>query len=291
MGMKKKLLMVGAVIAAGVLSACADEITARTEWLKSYSGAADEISVLRKGMESSDPEIQAKAVYEYFRLKGEDAYPELLKLANKSSDPLARVLICAAESFKDEKQKTELLSAVARGTYSQEAAQEANRKNFNFHRINQRLKDRKDWDFDIVTLKSIPIPQDSWKIFADTDTTGHLKGYYKEDFEDSGWKAGKIATLKNLPLVWYRIRFQAPEKPDCNAAELAFGGVEASAWVWLNGIYIGSRDEGHSAWDKPFALDITKEIRWGRENILVVRVGSTDVDSGIYKPVKLEILK
>ena len=65
-----------------------------------------------------------------------------------------------------------------------------------------------------------------------------------------------------------------------------------TAWVWLNGIYIGARDEGQSAWNKPFALDITNEIRWGEENVLVVRVSSTDVsDSGIYKPVTLEILK
>ena len=82
-----------------------------------------------------------------------------------------------------------------------------------------------------------------------------------------------------------------PEKVECNAVELAFTAVDESAWVWLNGVYLGSHDIGPSGWNTPFALDCRKEIRWGEENILVVRVLDTAVDGGIFKPVHVEILK
>lgn len=271
---------------------CADQIAERTAWLKKFNAAKDPLPILEEGMKSSDAEIQAKAVFEYFQIKKEAAYPVLLHLANKSSDQLARVLICCAETLKDKKQKAELLKAIAYGTYSSSAAAEANRKNFSFHRINVRLQDRKDWDFNIEKIMTVRIPETNWKSFHDKDASGHMKGFFNVDYSDKHWVKAGPKTLKYQPLVWYRIRFTAPKKPVCNAAELHFAGVEATAWVWLNGIYIGARDEGQSAWNKPFALDITNEIRWGEENVLVVRVSSTDVsDSGIYKPVTLEILK
>ena len=271
---------------------CGDQISERSAWLKKLASAKDPVPVLQEGMKSQDAEIQAKSVYEYFQLKKDAAYPELIKLANKSSDQLARVLICCAEFLKDAKMRSGLLQAVANGTFSASAATEANKKSFSFHRVNVRLQDRKDWDFNIEKIKTVPIPTDRWKVMSDADSTGHTKGFFELNYNDSAWKKGGPATLKYQPLVWYRIRFTAPEKPDCNAAELHFAGVEASGWVWLNGIYIGSRDEGKAAWNKPFSLDITKEIRWGKENLLVVRVYSTDeTDSGIYKPVTLEILK
>ena len=280
-----------AMVFLGAAVTYADQITERTEWLRQVAAAKDPMPVLRSGMKSADAEIQAKAVYEYFRLQKDASYPELIKLADGSSDQLARVLICCAENLSDQNRKSELLGRIASGTYSLSASKEANRRNFNFHRINVRLKDRKDWDFEIVKIKSLSIPATNWKLKADRSATGHLDGFFRMDYQDSDWIKGGIKTLKHQPLVWYRIRFIAPEKPECNAAELYFGGVESSGWVWLNGIYVGARDEGPAAWNKPFSLDISNEIRWGKENLLVVRVNSSDIDSGIYKPIMLEILK
>ena len=269
----------------------ANQISNRTLWLKKFLATKEVVPFLEESMKSSDPEIQAKATYEYFQIKKDAAFPILLKLANKSNDQVARVLIYCAQMFNDSNKKTALFNAIAKGTTSKEVAIEANQKNFSFHRINIRLKDRKDWDFAIETIKTISIPEDKWKVIQDKDATGHLKGFYKEDFKDNNWKKSKPLTLKYQPLVWYRIRFNAPEKIASNAVELNFQGVEATAWVWLNGTYIGSREEGQTAWNKPFSLDVTREIKWGKENVLVVRVSSTDTDSGIYKPIILEVLK
>ena len=270
----------------------ADNIANRTSWLKKFSTSKDCLPILLEGIKSNDVEIQAKAVYEYFQLKKDAVYPELLRLTNKSSDQLARVLICCAENLKDKNLKAKLLTAIAKGTTSPSAALEANRKNFSFHKINVRLQDRKDWDFNIEKIMSKKIPENNWKSFYDKDSTGHMKGFYQVNYNDKNWKKALPRTLKYQPLVWYRIKFDAPKKPVCNAAELNFAGVESAAWVWLNGTFVGARVDGQAAWQKPFALDITKEISWGKENTLVVRVSSADAtDSGIFKPITLDVLK
>ena len=43
--------------------------------------------------------------------------------------------------------------------------------------------------------------------------------------------------------------------------------------------------------DYTFKLDITKEVKWGAENVLVVRVEDTEGAGGIWKPVTVEVVK
>ena len=59
----------------------------------------------------------------------------------------------------------------------------------------------------------------------------------------------------------------------------------------MNGKYVGQHDVGPSGWNMPFDLDITQEIRWGGENQLTVRVEDTMAAGGIWKPVKINIVK
>ena len=73
--------------------------------------------------------------------------------------------------------------------------------------------------------------------------------------------------------------------------EIHFGAVDESAWVWLNGKYAGQHDVGPAGWDRPFDLDITNEVKWGGENQLTVRVEDTKAVGGIWKPVKINIVK
>ena len=82
-----------------------------------------------------------------------------------------------------------------------------------------------------------------------------------------------------------------PAPAEMKAVELYFRGVDESAWVWLNGKYVGQHDLGPSGWDKPFHLDVTGEILWGKENVLAVRVEDTQYGGGIWRPVSVEILK
>ena len=73
--------------------------------------------------------------------------------------------------------------------------------------------------------------------------------------------------------------------------ELCFGAVDEDAWVWLNGKYVGQRVKGEVAWNAPFRFDIGKEIAWGAENVLAVRVFDSRFGGGIWKPVRIEVLK
>ncbi|MBQ7206237.1 MAG: beta galactosidase jelly roll domain-containing protein [Lentisphaeria bacterium] len=268
-----------------------DEISARTAWLRELDKAKDPLPILRKGLASQDPEIRAKAVYEYFLRRGDAAVPELEKRIRQAGPAEGMNLVVCAKMVKDPALRTAFLEKIARETTVPEVAREANRNNFPFFRQNVRLSERKDWDFEIVKLKSLPLAGGDWRFLPDNGNVGHLRGFFKTDFPDGKWTRRGPGYWKGNRTAWYRIRFTAPEKPDCNAAELNFTGVEEAAWVWLNGVYIGCRDKGPSAWNQPFQLDVTGEIKWGQENVMAVRVINTGDEGGIYNPVFLDILK
>ncbi|MBR7104222.1 MAG: beta galactosidase jelly roll domain-containing protein [Lentisphaeria bacterium] len=266
-------------------------ISRRTAWLKDLASPQKKEKTILKGLDSSDKEIRARAVYEFYLLKKEAALPELEKRISRAGLEETMNLIICARMVKDQAKKTAFLSAIAAKSPHAAAVREANRCNFPFSGSTIRLSERKDWDFEIVKVKTISLQDADWKFLPDRQNAGHLSGYYKTDFPDQQWKRGETGYWKGSMTAWYRIRFQAPPKPDCNAAELNFSGVEEAAWVWVNGVYIGCRDKGPAAWNQPFQLDITQAIQWGKENVLAVRVLNTGHEGGIYKPIALDILK
>ena len=103
------------------------------------------------------------------------------------------------------------------------------------------------------------------------------------------WESQGFADYDGV--TWYQIKFTMPEKMDCNAVEIAFDAVDESAWVWLNGVYLGAHDVGPEGWREPFAVSCTQEIKWNAENILTIRVYDAAFAGGIYKPLRVEILK
>jgi len=289
--MFKRLSVCCFLLFAGCFAAAANEISARTAWLREFEEAKDPLPVLRRGMDSSDPEIRAKAVYEYFLRRGDAVVPELLKRIRTSGVTEGMNLVVCAKMIKDPALRTAFLEKIASGTTHPEVAREANRVNFPFKRQNVRLSERKDWDFEIVKVKRIPLADADWRFLPDHGNVGHLRGFFKPEHPDQKWQKRGPGYWQGSRTAWYRVRFKAPPKPDCNAAELDFTGVEEAAWVWLNGVYIGCHDKGPAAWNQPFQLDVTAEIRWDAENIMAVRVVNTGNEGGIYNPVFLDILK
>ena len=286
-----KIFLLLTTVLGTILSVSAGEASARTAWLREFNRSKDKEQVIRKGLNSGDEEIRAHAIYQLFMLKKEASLPELKKRISSAGPLEGMYLVTCASMVSDPKEKAAFLSEIAAGTGHPEVAKEANRQNFPFFRKNIRLSERKDWDFEIVKLASIPLEKAEWKFIFDSVNRGHLLGYHNANFPDKNWKQRKTGYWKGKHTAWYRIRFKAPAKPDCNAAELHFAGVEEAAWVWLNGTYIGCRDQGPAAWNKPFWLDVSAEIKWGKENILSVRVVNTGNEGGIYKPIALDILK
>ncbi|HQC51847.1 MAG TPA: beta galactosidase jelly roll domain-containing protein [Lentisphaeria bacterium] len=167
-----------------------------------------------------------------------------------------------------------------------------------FHCDAVLLRDRQDWDHDVVVKERHPLPETGWKIAIDNDVQGHIRNWFKSDFDDSAWTDIEIAKywepqgINHDGFAWYRGTFKAPAKPArFNAAELLFGGVDECAWVWLNGVYIGDHDLGPMGWNLPFSLDVTKVLKWGEDNQLTVRVHDSNLGGGIWKPITLEILE
>lgn len=93
-------------------------------------------------------------------------------------------------------------------------------------------------------------------------------------------------------LGYYRKRFTVPASMSGNKTiSLDFEGVYQNSVVYLNGEKIGSYPSGYTG----FALDITKKVKYGEENVLVVKVqnmspsGRWYTGSGIIRPVHLVI--
>ena len=96
---------------------------------------------------------------------------------------------------------------------------------------------------------------------------------------------------------FYVRRFQAPDSLAGKRVLLHFGGVWASAEVWLNGAPLGRHDSGFTE----FSYDVTRALKPGAENRLAVRVRQLTKDSafdtnddwslgGIYRDVWLETM-
>ena len=92
-------------------------------------------------------------------------------------------------------------------------------------------------------------------------------------------------------VTWYRRTFDLPEAPENFAVDIAFGGVDESTWLWVNGEYAGDHDIGPGGWNVPFRRDVTQLLRWGETNHITVRAMNTAHGGGIWKPIDIEVLQ
>ncbi len=250
-------------------------------------------------LSSEDGEIRRFALYLIANQKGAEAKSLYL---NAMDDDNEQVRLTALKSLMKFCMKDgdvqDRLSEVAAKDPSRMVAKLASQAAWPFHRDVLLLRNDPNWDHEVMVIKRFQISDDNWKCKLDPRGAGHTSKFkwYAKTFNDADWAPIKMGEWEKQGydydgLAWYRIRFTMPEKMDCNAVEIAFQAVDESAWVWLNGEYLGCHDIGAAGWDTPFSLDCRKEVRWGAENILVVRVLDTAMDGGIFKPVFIEILK
>ena len=242
--------------------------------------------------------IRARAVYELFARKGNESVP-FLKKAMADKDPqVAKMVLDCAKGLTDSVRSAELLKLIAAKSPVPEVRKEALRiTDFPYYRETQLLRDNPTRDQEVIVVGEVPLPLEGWSFRADPLADGHHKGWMNPDFDDSKWKKQKIGWWEQQGyngydgIAWYRIRFTMPPQGEAVGAEIGFGAVDESAWVWLNGKYVGQHDIGVVGWNRPFDLDITNEVNWGGENILVVRVEDTAAAGGIWKPVVVHCVK
>jgi beta-galactosidase len=89
---------------------------------------------------------------------------------------------------------------------------------------------------------------------------------------------------------WYRKPFVIQPADSGKRFRITFDGVFRDSKVWINGFYLGTHASGYTG----SSYDITDYLRYGRDNILVVRVDATQYEgwfyegAGIYRHVWLD---
>lgn len=168
-----------------------------------------------------------------------------------------------------------------------------------FHKVGVSLRDKPAFkDHQLTVVKTIPLPLDNWRFQTDYGQTGQEHDWFGSDFDDSNWQTLNIGEAWETQTdqaydgtAWYRRSFTLPAKPDQDGTDLVFDGVDESAWVWINGQYIGQHDVGAAGWNMRFAMDVSDALKWGAENQITVRVLDRKMAGGIWKPAYLEVLK
>ncbi|TNE53912.1 MAG: DUF4982 domain-containing protein [Bacteroidetes bacterium] len=78
---------------------------------------------------------------------------------------------------------------------------------------------------------------------------------------------------------WYRKRFTVEATGPGQRYQLQFDGVFRDAEFWINGFYLGNNKSGYIG----VTYDITDFLRYGSENVLVVRVDATQYEGWFYE--------
>jgi len=234
----------------------------------------------------------------------EEERSRVLEIGFEDKDDLIRLsVIEAASAISRRDARLSALLETARRDPSQRVSRRAADILWSYRERVASLRDRPEYqDIPLRVAGTIPLATEGWRFRPDTKVTGHLNGWMNPSFDDSEW--GKVAIgrpwqdfgYRHEGYAWYRLRFRlpgrTPEAASNAGTDLVFEAVDESAWVWLNGVFLGGHDTGASGYDRPFAVDTRDLLRWGEMNQLVVRVlKPAGGHAGIWKPVYLEILK
>lgn len=258
---------------------------------------SDGETVAKKYLTDTDPLIRRAALYFLIDRLGDKSIDFMIKATTDDDSSVRMLALSGLIPYSSMTKVQCVFQHIEQNDPDQTLRQKAAAINWPFNRENRLLRNDPSWDYEIVTLESIQLIDEDWKFKTDPNANGHHKKYFDPALNDSSWDPIKIGHWETQGwtdydgIAWYRIPFKMSDKIDSNAVEFLFEGIDESAWVWLNGIYLGKHDIGAAGWNTPFRLDATTEIKWGEENILVVRVLDTEKAGGIWKPIKMEILK
>lgn len=299
MSKKTIFLLMAMLLAAPLLRADTPAAVARRQAFTRECGEnADKAA---KYLKDKDPEIRRYATYLYAKAKGAKA-EKVLKAAAFDEDLMVRttaVSALCALAKKDASLNT-FLTKIATEDPELSIRELAGKASWPFKREIKLLRNDPGWDHEIVSVKRWKLEDNKWRFITDPGAKGHTEKYNyfaKKVSNSAKWKPIKYGYWEDQGIGdydgigWYRIRFTMPKKVAHNAVEIQFSGVDESAWIWLNGIYLGCHDIGIAGHNKYFAVDATKEVKFGAENVLTVRVKDTGAAGGIWRPVHVEILK
>lgn len=118
---------------------------------------------------------------------------------------------------------------------------------------------------------------DNWSFQLDINHIGEKEVWFSNDFDRNAW--GKVTVPQAWDTYetalwgyegvgWYSTIIKPEDFDPARRTEIIFNRVMFHSKVWLNGEYLGENIGGYL----PFSFDISKFLKPGKENALVVRV-------------------
>ncbi len=131
-----------------------------------------------------------------------------------------------------------------------------------------------------------------WKFKLDPQTEGVKKRWFKQTLQQSAeieigrwWEEQGYSYDGD---AWYQTEFKIPKELKGRKVFLAFGAVDETAEVYINGILAGEHKvDPNVGWNQRFLIDITPHLKYGKKNMVTVRVYDSSRYGGIWKAVKL----
>ena len=133
--------------------------------------------------------------------------------------------------------------------------------------------------FGDVAWRSLDLPHD-WVIELPFDKNADMSHGYRA--VGPGFETNSIG--------WYRRGFELPKADEGKRIWLTFDGVYRDATVWVNGWIVRRHEGGYY----PFREDITEVVKFGKRNVIAVKVDATKFEgwfyegAGIYRHAWLE---
>jgi beta-galactosidase len=155
-----------------------------------------------------------------------------------------------------------------------------------------RIDDRFDFDWkftlaDVPEAKNPAFDDAGW---ADVQLPHDWS--IAQPFVENSWRLGSMAFLPG-GVGWYRKTFEVPAEQEGKRIYIHFDGVYHRSDVYVNGKHAGFHPYGYTG----FEYDVTPHIRFGKKNVIAVRVDHSDSPtsrwysgSGIYRHVRLKML-
>jgi hypothetical protein len=257
-------------------------------------------AVLTAALKSdTDPLVRRTALRALTQTTNADNLAVFDAAMSDSSDLVRATAIQAIADLHPYTPQITALLKKAQSDPSNDVSQIASQALWPFHKEGISLRDiPANKDHQLNVAQTIPLPLDGWKFQLDPGQTGQEHDWFGTDFSDANWQNIKIGEAWETQIgkdydgvAWYRHSFTLPTKPAQVGTDLVFDAVDESAWVWINGQYVGQHDIGPNGWDQRFAMDVSDYLKWGAQNQIAVRVLDRKFAGGIWKPVYLEVLK
>jgi beta-mannosidase len=124
----------------------------------------------------------------------------------------------------------------------------------------------------------------TWSYRTDPGNEGIRSEFFSPAYDASLWKPMPVPSQWYVQgvdyhgVVWFRREIRLPESFTSTIAELNFGAVDYEARVWVNGVYVGRHIGPYAS----FKVDVTRALRRGATNVIVVRV-DCPLDPGYEK--------